>query len=268
MKSPRCIWCLAMALLALSPIASHAQERNLGSVQPLAVRVHVRRAVLVGDTITLAYAVENARAGGEDLSAFLVAAPAPVVRMPKPDRFDWVTHPRYRKQSIAVWVLVEDEMLHPGQTTPELTLLAHGLPDLVRYWAVPDLEAHPPRYVDEDSNEDSYFIYSDTGTTVGVVPVPAGATAASLAARLRALSSRACGRLGWISQPGVCHSLDVKLAHVESALLDGQTTVARNELAAFVNELDAQRGSQPGKAVSDEAHALLALNAAYLLAQL
>jgi hypothetical protein len=268
MKSSLCICCLGIAVLALSPAASQAQERNLGSVQPLAVRVHVRSAMLVGDTVTLAYGVENARAGGEDLSAFLVATPAPVVRMPTPARFDWVTHPRYRKQSVAVWVLIEDEMLHPGQITPDLTLVARGLPDLVRYWAVPDLEAHPPRYIDEDGNEDTYFIYSDTGTTVGIVPVPPGATAASLAARLRALASRACGSLGWISQPGVCHSLDVKLAHVQSALSAGQAAAARGDLTAFANELDAQHGPQPGKAVGDEAHALLALNAAYLLARL
>lgn len=127
---------------------------------------------------------------------------------------------------------------------------------------------HPPRYIDEDSNEDTYFLYSDTGTTVGIVPVPAGATAASLVERLRVLTGRACGRLGWIDRPGVCHSLDVKLARVESAIAAGEAAAARGELTAFANELDAQHGPQPGKAVSDEAHALLSLNAAYLLARL
>ena len=50
---------------------------------------------------------------------------------PKPLRFDWVTHPRYRKRDIAVWVLVEDEMLHPGQTSPDLTVVGRGIPGLV-----------------------------------------------------------------------------------------------------------------------------------------
>jgi hypothetical protein len=266
MTSHRCIPCLVTVLLALSALPSHAQ-RNLGNVRPLGVSVHVRDATIVGDTATIGYAVENVRAGGEDFSALLVATPAPVIRMPKPARFDWVTNPRYRKQNVAVWVLTEDEMLHPGQTSPDLTLVARGLPDVVRYWAVPDLEAHPPRYRDEDDGEDSYFVFSDTGSTVGIVPVPSVAPRA-LAARLRALTTRACGGLGWISRPGVCQSLDVKLAHAQAALAAGQTTVARNELAAFVNELDAQHGPQPGKAVSDEAHALLALNAAFLLARL
>jgi hypothetical protein len=268
MTSPRRIWYLGTALIALFALPSSAQQRDLGGLRPLGVRVHVRSATIVGDTVTLAYAVENARTGGEDFSALLVATPAPVIRMPKPARFDWVTHPRYRKRDIAVWVLVEDDMLHPGQTTPDLTLVGRGIPGVVRYWAVPDLEAHPPRYVDEDDSEDSYFVYSDTGTTVGIVPVPASATPASLAARLRALTSRACGRLGWISRAGVCQSLDVKLAHAQSALASGEMTVARNELGAFLDELDAQHGPQPGKAVSDEAYALLSLNAAFLRSRL
>lgn len=258
---------LGAALVALAALSAQAQQRNLGSVRPLHVRVHVRGPSISGDTVTLAYAVENTQVGGEDFSALLVATPAAVVRMPKPPRFDWVTHPRYRKQSIAVWVLVEDEMLHPGQTSPDLAIVGRGIPGLVRYWAVPDLEAHPPRYRDEDDSEDSYFVYSDTGTTVGIVPVRTVA-APALATRLRALTTRACEPLGWISRPGICHSLDVKLAHVQAALASGDATVARNELAAFVNELEAQRGPQPGKAVSDEAYALLALNAAFLLERL
>jgi hypothetical protein len=268
MTSLRQVHWLSMALFVLLPLSSDAQQRNLGSVRPLGVRVHVRAATIVGDTVTLGYAVENVRAGGEDFSALLVATPAQVVRIPKPARFDWVTHPRYRKQNVAIWVLVEDEMLHPGQTSPDLTLVARGLPDVVRYWAVPDLEAHPPRYVDEDNSEDSYFVYSDTGRTVGIVPMPTGATPAALAARLRALATTACGQLAWIDRPGVCRSLDVKLAHAEAAIVSGQATVARDELGAFVAELDAQHGPHPGKAVSDEAHALLALNAAFLLSRL
>src|SRR4051812_10880555 len=109
MTSPRRIRRLGIALFVLLPLSVGAQQRNLGSVRPLGVRVHVREATIVGDTVTLGYAVENVRVGGEDFSALLVATPAPVVRIPKPTRFDWVTHPRYRKQNIAVWVLVEDE---------------------------------------------------------------------------------------------------------------------------------------------------------------
>ncbi len=257
----------ATLALLLLPGAMRAQARDLGGRQPLGVRIHVTSSSLAGDTTALAYAVENTRMGGEDFSALLIATPAPVVRMPSPSRLDWVTQPRYRKQGIAAWVLVEDELLHPGQTTPELPLLARGLPDLVKYWAVPDLVANPPVY-DDDSRRDYYFTYSDTGTTVGIVPVPAGATAASLATRLRALLGRSCSELGWITQDGVCHSLDVKLQSTQDAIAEGQRASARAALAAFASELDAQHGSQSGKHVNDEAYALLSVNAAFLSARL
>lgn len=260
----RCSWVI-VALLGL-PAAIGAQERNLGGRQPLAVRIHVTSYSLSDDITTLGYAVENIRVGGEDFSALLIASPASVVRMPKPARLDWVMQPRYRKQAISVWVLVEDELLHSGQTSPELRLVARGLPDLVKYWAVPDLVAHPPVYNDEASR-DYYFTYSDTGTTVGIVPVPPGATTASLTVRLRALLARSCSDLGWITQEGVCNSLDVKLQQAQNAIAAEQGAAARAALTAFANELDAQHGPQPGKHVNDAAHALLSLNAAYLLAR-
>ncbi|HET7187906.1 MAG TPA: hypothetical protein VFI52_07115 [Gemmatimonadaceae bacterium] len=256
---------VTVALLVL-PAAIRGQERNLGGRQPLGVRILLTSYSLAGDTTTLGYAVENSRSGGEDFSALLVAMPAPVIRMPKPVRLDWVTQPRYRRQAISAWVLVEDELLHPGQTSPELQLVARGLPDLVRYWAVPDLVANPPVY-DDEASRDYYFTYSDTGTTVGIVPVPPGATTAALTARLRAFLGRACGDLGWITQEGVCQSLDVKLQQAQDALAAEQGTAARAALAAFANELDAQHGPQPGKHVNAAAHALLSLNAAYLLAR-
>ena len=255
---------VTMALLVL-PTAIRAQSRDLGDRQPLSVRIHLTSYSQSGGIATLGYAVENVRVDGEDFSALLVASPAPVIRMPKPTRLDWVTQPRYRKQAISVWVLVEDELLHPGQTSPELQLVARGLPDLVKYWAVPDLVAHPPVY-DDDASRDYYFVYSDTGTTVGIVPVPAGATAASLTARLRSLLGRTCGELGWIKQDGVCRSLDVNLQNAEAAIRDGEGAAARASLTAFVDELDAQHGPTPGKHVNDAAHALLTLNASYLLA--
>ena len=263
---PVVVACLAVFPAAL-PAQTSTPERLLHGQLRLGVRVHVRSAALAGDTVTLGYAVENARRGGEDFTALLVDVPAPVVRMPRPARFDWVTQPRY-KQTIAAWVLTEDDMLHAGQTSPELTIVARGVPELVHYWAVPDLVANPPRFVDEDGTDDPYFVFSDTGTTVGIVPVPSRVTPASLATRLLRLTRRACGSLGWISKEGVCQSLDVKLTHAQAALAAGDVGSARGDLRAFANELDAQHGPQPGKAVSDEAHALLALNAAFLLARL
>lgn len=257
-------------LLLMTPVLLHAQERRLDGVLPLHVSVRVTYAHVAGDTTTLDYAVENVRPGGEDLWGLLVSMPATVVRMPAPTRLHWGIHPSYRHQPIVGWMLYEDTLIGPGKTTPPLRVMALGIPDVVRYWAVPDFEANPPApsFDEEPPARDYYMAFSDSGVTVGVVPVPPGASPASLTARLHLLLGRSCGDLGWISQAGVCHSLDVKLTHAEEALASGQTADVRETLTAFVAELDAQHGAEPGKHVNDGAHALLAANAAYILSRL
>lgn len=256
--------------LFLAPALLTGQERRLHGVLPLQVSVHVSHAHVAGDTTTIDYTVENVRAGGEDLWGLLVSTPATVVRMPAPARLRWGIHPRYRNQPIVGWMLYEDTLIGPGKATPPLRVIALGIPDIVRYWAVPDFEANPPTpsYDEEPPARDYYIAFSDSGVTVGVVPVPSDASAAALTGRLRTLLGRSCGDLGWISQAGVCHSLDAKLAHAEDALASGQTTSARESLSAFANEVDAQHGPEPGKHVNDGAHALLTVNAIFILSRL
>ena len=254
--------CLVLSLL-LTPVAARAQSRDLGGARPLRVRVHVTTAPSSGDTSSLGYTVENLRTGDEDLVGFLVAAPATVVRMPAPAARHWLTEPRYDGHRIAQWVLYHSSLLHPGETSPELTIVAIGVPDLVRYWAMPNLLAHPAD-IDDDPHRDDTFAFSDTGTTVGIVPPPADASPARLATRLRSLLGRACGSLGWITQAGICTSLDEKLIHAQRALAGGSLGTARDELGAFLSELEAQHGEQLGKHVSDEAYSLLRPNVTYL----
>lgn len=249
------------------PGALFGQGRDLEGARPIRVRVHVTTASITGDTTTLGYTVDNLRTGDEDLVAFLVTATAPVIRMPTPARRRWFTDPRYADRAIALWNVYRSPLLRPGETTPELVLVARGVPDFARYWAEPNPAVHPVD-IDDDPDRDDTFIFSDTGTTVGLLPIPSAGTPAALATRLRALAARARGPMQWISNAGVCHSLDVKLSHAQQALASGARPVARTELDAFVHELDAQHGGQPGKHVSDEAYALLRPNATYLLGRL
>jgi hypothetical protein len=67
--------------------------------------------------------------------------------------------------------------------------------------------------------------------------------------------------LGWISQQGVCKSLNAKLAATKAAIERDQLTPASNTLNAFINELEAQRG----KAVSQTAFDVLLANAIYVM---
>jgi hypothetical protein len=57
---------------------------------------------------------------------------------------------------------------------------------------------------------------------------------------LIALEQRACS-LGWIDGPGVCNSFDAKLRAAKASIDRGQFNTARNQLNAFIAELDAQK---------------------------
>lgn len=79
--------------------------------------------------------------------------------------------------------------------------------------------------------------------------------------------SRTCS-IGWISQSGVCRSLQVKLDAAAASLVRGPVEGARSQLQSFLKELEAQHGPQPGKYVSDNAYWLLRTNVQYLLSRL
>ncbi|HEX7117997.1 MAG TPA: hypothetical protein VF212_04380 [Longimicrobiales bacterium] len=85
---------------------------------------------------------------------------------------------------------------------------------------------------------------------------------------IRADLDRACTDLAWITNPGVCRSLQAKLDAAARALERGESEAARGPLASFLQELDAQHGAGPGKPVSDNAYWLLKINAEYLIERL
>lgn len=76
-------------------------------------------------------------------------------------------------------------------------------------------------------------------------------TAAAIAAEL----GSACGSLGLISPAGICTSLSQKLSRVSDAIPAGRAE-ATNQLAAFLRELDAQRGKHVDEAAYQVLHAL------------
>ena len=75
---------------------------------------------------------------------------------------------------------------------------------------------------------------------------------------------QACN-LNWISNPGVCNSLRVKLEQAGRALERGNNEAATGQLQAFLNELEAQHGDEPGKHVNDNAYWLLKVNVKFIL---
>jgi hypothetical protein len=75
---------------------------------------------------------------------------------------------------------------------------------------------------------------------------------------------RSCEELNWVTNHGVCNSLEVKIRNVKRHIERGKTKQAENVLNAFLNEVKAQRG----KHITEEGYALLYYNAEYLRDQL
>ncbi len=70
--------------------------------------------------------------------------------------------------------------------------------------------------------------------------------------------------LKWIDNQGIANSLDQKLENARKKLVSGDSVAARNNLEAFVNEVEAQKD----KHLTSEAYALLKFNAQYLIDRL
>jgi hypothetical protein len=145
--------------------------------------------------------------------------------------------------------MFEDTLLRPGQITPELVVVAHGLPDIARFWATPDVTKH---LVEDEEEHDLYREFSDSGTTVSVVPVPAGSTPLSLTRRLQRVAGAACDRPAWMPDGASCSALTARLADVPSALSRGDTPAARHTLRSVARQLDAAYCGRAGDTGPDD----------------
>lgn len=171
------------------------------------------------------------------------------------------------------------DYINPGQSLSGFVLTSHGLPGVRHFSAEPAYDPDdfisggiddPPanmtaqQVVDLD-NAIQRAIKSQ-GVTIGPVSPPSTTDAGSLVGWLASLKHQAAD-LGWIFGPGadgIVQSLDAKLAAASASIASGDSKTAANQLSAFINEVQAQRG----KHVNDDACYLLTANAQYILTRL
>lgn len=167
-------------------------------------------------------------------------------------------------------------LVKPGETQSGFELNSKGLPGIRSYVLSPNYD--PSEYypsVDElESIEEIKRIDSlisrdrrelpVRGKTVGPVAPPSNTSPSNYTSTLLSYLSQSCTELGWITNQGICRSLEVKLENAQRQLERGNTNAASGSLQAFLNELEAQKGKQ----VSPEAYALLYFNGEYLLNRL
>ena len=260
MKHSTIILRALVALLVAAPALAQTRGPRLD------VAVHVARVAISGDTIEIGYVLENRRATPMPIGSLAIVTPATIISLVAPrDRHDWETFRNHGDELMPTWAAM-GESIRAGESSPVLTMRAVGLTDLVSYYAVPDImETMKRDTIISDEVGDRYIEWGVKGTTVSVVPPPAGQTPARQVGRITTFLRRSCGADGWITNAGVCNSLSGKLARASEAIAAGNLPAARPHLSAFLAELEAQYGPQPGKHVTATAYALLRPNVAYLL---
>lgn len=179
--------------------------------------------------------------------------------MGKPKNWRFNPHLKYRLVSWQVEPFLEqhpDALLEPGESDSSFNFTSTGLP-------------RPATHYVKGNNGDLSFDTDDlvtnsvTGITLGPYNPPDPFDAGVFTDSLRSYSTRAC-ELEWITNNGICKSLEVKLDNVARQLQRGNTSTAANNVQAFLNEVEAVRRNH----LTSEGYGLLYYNASYLLKQL
>lgn len=152
----------------------------------------------------------------------------------------------------------------PGGTLKGLSIKSNSLPGMINSYTegwVP-MPSRKDLTLEEELNPPKLLDLALKKVTIGPVAV-ADSTINGLIDRLIGLKDQ-CPGLGWITNQGIVNSLNVKLKAAKESISKGKNKTAKNQLTAFINELNAQRG----KFVNDSAYALLKANAEYLIYRL
>ena len=151
----------------------------------------------------------------------------------------------------------------PGDSLGGFVLRSTHLPALRDAWIEPNWAAccgEPWGTAEEnpDGIHEDPWEYGERFPVVGPTHAPGSLSLVVLGTQL----ASSCTTLGWITNPGICNSLQVKLNAAQANLASGNQTAAGNELQAFANELDALNV----KFISPEAYWMLKINAEALAA--
>lgn len=154
--------------------------------------------------------------------------------------------------------------IKPGQSLSGFSFESNSPPGIVDFYA-----AGYARLLTTEEEPESTFPPGHTflddlfkGKTIGPVAV-ADKTPRGLIDRLITLKDET-PKYNWITNQGILNSLNVKLNAAKESIAKGNNKTAVNQLNAFINELDAQKGKQ----VNENAWALLRANAEYLISKL
>ena len=221
--------------------------------------------------LSFRYKLENRPGSEQSARILIIETRVPVLHLVAPEPAQrWVHVGPQAADSVAFWGSASREQdVKPGFTRTGFTLVTtSGLPGIVHFWVQGRFDVATVTEAQEDSVAEAPRVEDNSfaGLVVGPVPVT-DVRSSALLARLSGLDARLCA-LNWITNAGVCHSLQVRLDQATASLSRNDTQSAKSQLSTFLSELDAQHGPEPGKHVTDNAYWLLKINVEFLLSRL
>ena len=281
---------LIFVLAALVPKIAIAQALPPGVIfEPstkINVEVSVSSIILQADMFLYSYKVCSKQDSRQniyhitfELSEFPQQPLAPQGWTPPDENFFMVDRDRKGETGIKIYGWLSDDTnnfdIKPGQCAEGFSFKSAKMPGIKAYFAQGFTKDDLPRMAHggEPSEEDEeafgdladFFINSVSSKTV-LPDVEASTSPVVLIDRLISLKHQAA-QLGWIYGPGsdgIVNSLDVKLEAAKKSVLGNKNKTAVNQLKAFINEIEAQRG----KHLNDNAYYLLKINAEFIVSGL
>lgn len=256
---------VAIGWLALTPRAASGQA-TWSRADSLGVSVSLDSAALTASGTSLWMSVEVTADSHQPLWRLILERRAPVSQISGPEKFRGMTE--VAQGQPAVFWAGAGGRVRPGERKAGFSFSGTGIPAVVSFWAQGYYPPLPATLQNEASlpPEPSVYENSVRGFAVGL-ELPSDASPPGLVVRSLSLLRSVCD-MGWITSAGVCHSLQVKLDAASKFVGRGDTPSAKGPLGAFLDELAAQRGPEPGKHVTENAYWLLKINAEFLVSRL
>ena len=216
-------------------------------------------------TFTYTYTVHSNSASKQRINYFSVECKTSNLVKSQPEGWDsrgnWVWDQDGWGTQVYYWHKPKEIM--PGKTLYGFKIETSAIPFISLF--VVRGENMLPLTINYSSKQDSIDFVNNSviGFSIGPSNPPSPFIPLKFIDSLISYKHRALS-LGWIENQGIVNSLDSKLNNAKKMLAAGNIKVAKNELNAFVNEVEAQKG----KHLTSEAYALLKYNAEYLIKEL
>ena len=241
-----------------------AQDSTFNYPSRSNIQSEIKNSIVKIDSIfRYKYSLINDAESEQDIQEFYVEFFAKIINTSNPE--NWISLVSKKTLPVVIWE--SNNKMHDLKPNYELDgffFESLGFPKIINYYIA--------GYVDEpEFNEGDAPPYKATtglnvfknslkGITLGPWLPDSSISLEAFTDTLQTFHSRSCEELGWITNKGICNSLEVKIRNVKRHLERGKAKQAGNVLNAFLSEVQAQRG----KHITEEGYALLYYNAQYL----